>query len=143
MSAEIQKLASEPEIPKTVTYTQIYATADQETHFRNVTVKLISTPIPPTQPVGFSAEEPATTIRFASFPAHWGDYDRENNILHTPSSRRFISLIQGNIWIKTSDGETRRFEPGNVVETLDYAPSKGNLTWVGGEPAFALFSNHS
>jgi hypothetical protein len=96
-SAEIQKVASEAEIPETVTYTQIYTTADQETHFRNVTVKLISTAIPPTQPVGFSAEETATTIVFASFPAHWGDCDRENNILHTPSSRRFISLIQGNI----------------------------------------------
>ena len=130
-------------LPTSVTYAQVYVTPDGETHFRNVTVPLASAvTAPPAQPLGVSEEQPATTIRFASFRAHWGDDDRENKILHPASARRFISVIQGTVWIRTSDGETRQFEKGSVLEVLDIAPSKGHTTWVGGDPAIALFSNH-
>jgi hypothetical protein len=44
--------------------------------------------------------------------------------------------------MRASDGETRRFQPGDIVEVLDVAPSRGHITWVGDEPVAALFSNH-
>lgn len=43
--------------------------------------------------------------------------------------------------LKLENGGTRRFQPGDVLEVLDVAPSKGHTTWVGDEPAAALFSN--
>jgi hypothetical protein len=40
-----------------------------------------------------------------------------------------------------SDGETRRFQAGDLVEILDIAPSMGHITWIGKEPVILLFSN--
>jgi hypothetical protein len=45
-------------------------------------------------------------------------------------------------WVTASDGETRRFQAGDVFEVLDVAPSKGHITWAGDEPVIMLFSNH-
>jgi hypothetical protein len=84
----------------------------------------------------------ATTIRHAAFPPHWGVHDRDGNAFHHASSRRFVTIRRGIVWIKVSDGETRRFQAGDVVEVLDVAPSKGHITWVGDEPVIALYSNH-
>ena len=46
------------------------------------------------------------------------------------------------MWIRTSDGTTRRFQRGDIVEVLDVAPSKGHITWVGNEPVITMYSNH-
>ena len=135
--------ASPSATPGEITYSQVYATSDGETHFKDVRVPLTSAvTAPPAQPIAQSTAQPATTIRHAAFPAGWGVIDRERNVFHNASERRFISVRRGVIWIKVSDGETRQFQPGDVIEVLDVAPSKGHITWVGGEPAIALFSNH-
>jgi len=130
-------------MPTEITYPQVYSTPDGETHFREVSVPLTSdATAPPAQPVAQSALQVATTIRHAAFPAGWGAYDRDHKILHNASSARFVTIRRGVMWIRTSDGETRRFQPGDVVEVLDVAPSKGHTTWVGTEPVIELFSNH-
>jgi hypothetical protein len=127
-----------------ISYTQIYASSDGETHFRDVTVPLTRfSPAPPAQPFAQSALQSATTIRHAAFEAHWGVYDRDHNIFHNASERRFVSVRRGISWVRTSDGETRQFHPGDVFEAIDVAPSKGHITWVGDEPSIVLFSNHT
>lgn len=126
-----------------VTYTQLYVGSDGETHFREVKVPV--SPVasaPPAQPFPQSALQPATTIRHVVFPAHWGVPDRDSGLFHPASGRRFITVRSGVLSIKASDGETRRFAPGDMVEVLDIAPAKGHITWAGDEPAVALFSNH-
>ncbi len=129
--------------PLEITYPQVYVASDGETHFRDVTVPLTSeTTAPPAQPIAQSAAQPATTIRHAAFPPHWGVVDREHGIFHNASGARFISIRRGVIWIKVSDGDTRRFQAGDVVEVLDVAPSRGHITWTGDEPVIALFANH-
>jgi len=126
-----------------VTYAQVYATADGETHFREVRVPLVQTQLaPPAAPYAHSSAQPASTIRHAVFPAHWGASERDRNVFHNASERRFISIRRGVAWIKASDGEIRQFQPGDIVEVLDVAPSKGHITWVGDEPSVLLFSNH-
>jgi hypothetical protein len=126
-----------------VTYTQLYATPDGETHFKEVRVPLaMAVTAPPAQPIAQSAVVPATTVRHAAFPPRWGVADRDRNVFHNASERRFISIRSGVTWIRTSDGETRRFDRGDLLEVLDVAPSKGHITWVGDEPAVVLFSNH-
>jgi hypothetical protein len=130
-------------MPLEITYAQVYATPDGETHFKDVTVPLASAvTAPPAQPIAQSSAQPASTIRHAAFPAGWGVSDRDRNTFHNASERRFISVRKGVLWIKVSDGETREFHAGDVIEVLDVAPAKGHITWVGGEPAIALFSNH-
>jgi hypothetical protein len=131
------------QVPTEATYVQLYAAPDGETHFREVRVPLtLEAAAPPAPPYALSALQPATTIRHVVFPPHWGADDRVNGILHNASSARFISVRSGTMWMQASDGETRRFEAGDLVEVLDVAPSKGHTTWVGDEPVVALFSNH-
>jgi len=125
-----------------IAYPQLYPTPDGETHFREVKVLLSVASLPPTQPFAQSAVQPATTIRHAVFPPRWGVYDRDHNIFHTPADRRFISIRRGETWVKTSDGETRHFQVGDVFEVLDVGPSKGHITWMGDQPSIMLFSNH-
>lgn len=130
-------------LPTEVTHAQIYASPDGETHFRDVKVPL-------TSGVGAQAVEPfaqselqaATTIRHVVFPAGWGVSDRDHSVFHNPTSARFVTVRRGVGWIRTSDGETRRFQAGDVIEVLDVAPSRGHILWVGEEPMVVLFSNH-
>jgi hypothetical protein len=130
-------------LPSDVTYPQLYAGSDGETHFRDVTVPLTSeTTAPPAEPIAQSSPQTATTIRHAAFPPRWGAFDRDHGVFHNASSARFITIRRGEVWIKASDGERRRFQPGDIVEVLDVAPSRGHITWVGDEPSIALFSNH-
>jgi hypothetical protein len=130
-------------MPTEVTYPQVYATPNGETHFREVRVPLrVEVAAAPAQPVAQSQPQPATTIRHFAVPPNWGVSDRDQRIFHPVSSARFITVRRGVVWIRTSDGETRRFQPGDVIEVLDVAPSKGHISWVGDEGAVALFSNH-
>jgi hypothetical protein len=130
------------DLPTEVSHTQVYATADGETHYREVAVPLTPFQVPPSAPFAQSAVQPATTIRHAVFPPNWGVQDRDGNVFHNPTARRFVTARRGVMWVKVSDGETRRFEAGDVLEVLDVAPSKGHITWAGEESVVALFSNH-
>ena len=103
--------------------------------------------MPLTSEVGAQAVEPfaqselqaATTIRHAVFPAGWGVYDRDHSVFHNPTSPRFVTVRRGVGWIRTSDGETRRFQAGDVIEVLDVAPSRGHILWVGEGPMLVTF----
>jgi hypothetical protein len=135
--------AEVPGMPREATYVQVYATPDGETHVKDVHVPLAAAvTAPPAQPIAQSGVQPATTIRHAAFPPRWGVSDRDRNVFHNASERRFISFRSGVAWIRTSDGDTRRFQAGDLLEVLDIAPSKGHITWVGDQPAIVLFSNH-
>jgi hypothetical protein len=130
-------------MPTEVTFPQLYATPDGETHFREVTVPLTSvTSAPPSPPSAQSDLQPATTIRHVAYPAHWGVPDRDHGVFHNASSARYITVRRGLFWIRSSDGETRGFHAGDVIEVLDLAPSKGHITWIGEEGSVVLFSNH-
>jgi hypothetical protein len=130
-------------MPTAITYHQLYVTPDGETHFREIRVPLTTeTTAPPAQPIAQSTLQPATTIRHAAFPPHWGVNDRDHRIFHSASAARFITVRQGVAWVTASDGETRRFQAGDIFEVLDVAPSKGHITWAGDEPVIMLFSNH-
>jgi hypothetical protein len=131
------------QVPMKVTYVQLYPGRDGETHFRDVSVPLtLEAVAPPAPAYALSPLEPATSSRHVIFPAHWGADDRDRGILHNASSRRYIAVRSGTMWIKASDGETRQFKAGDVLQVLDVAPSKGHTTWVGNDPVVALYSNH-
>jgi hypothetical protein len=132
-----------PGAPTAVTFWQLYPTPDGETHFREVRVAVTeSQPAPPAPPYGESAPQPATSTRYAAFAAHWGVADRDHNVFHNATARRIISVNRGVAWIKASDGEIRKFQPGDIFEVLDVAPSKGHILWVGDSAYVVLFSDH-
>jgi len=129
--------------PTAVTHWQLYPTPDGETHFREVRLAVTeSQPAPPAPPYGESAPQPATSTRYAAFAPHWGVADRDHNVFHNATARRFISVSRGVAWIKASDGGTRQFQPGDIFEVLDVAPSKGHILWVGDSAYVVLFSDH-
>lgn len=131
------------QVPTKVTYVQLYAAPDGETHFREVGVPVtLEAVAPPAPAYALSPLESATTSRHVVFPAHWGTGDRDRGILHNASSKRYIAVRSGTMWIKASDGETRQFKAGDVLQVLDVAPSKGHVTWIGDDPVVALYSNH-
>src|SRR2546426_8548100 len=68
-------------IPTVITYHQLYVTPDGETHFREIRIPLTTeTTAPPAQPIAQSTLQPATTIRHAAFPPHWGVNDRDHGV---------------------------------------------------------------
>ena len=144
VKSSVAQTTARKQVTTEISYPQVYATPDGETHFREVRVPLaLTATAAPAQPVAQSELQSATTIRHAVLPSGWGIYDRDHNILHNASSARYVTIRSGVMWIKTSDGEARRFQRGDVVEVLDVAPSRGHVTWVdGGEPVTQLYSNH-
>lgn len=125
-----------------IAYPQLYVSADGETHFQDVTVPL--TPLqtaPLAPPFAQSALGPATASRWAVFPKGWGVQDFRNGIFHNVSAKRFVSVREGTMVIKVSDGEERKFKKGDVFEALDVAPSKGRLAYTE-DGAVAFFTNH-
>ena len=131
-----------PGLPSSITYPQLYVSTDGETHFRDVTVPL--TPLqtaPPAPPFAQSALDPATASRWAVLPKGWGVQDFRNGIFHNVSAKRFVSIREGTVVIKVSDGEERKFKKGDVFEALDVPPSKGRLAYTE-DGAVAFFTNH-
>lgn len=126
-----------------LTYPQLYVGPDGETHFRDVKVPLtLQQSAPPAPPYSQSALQPATAIKLVVFPPNWGVHDRDHGIFHNASARRFIFLHRGVMWTQASDGETREFRAGDIVEVLDVAPSKGHIAWTDDGGAEGLFTDH-
>jgi hypothetical protein len=143
VQSRLTREAGPDSMPTEVTYPQLYTTPDGETHFREIRVPLATvTPAPPSPPPAQSDLQPATTIRHVAYPANWGVPDRDHGVFHNASSARYITVRRGLLWIRSSDGETRGFHAGDVIEVLDLAPSKGHITWIGDEGSVVLFSNH-
>jgi hypothetical protein len=142
-SQAARSVSEKSRMPTEVTYPQVYGTPDGETHFREIRVPLVAeASSPPAQPAAQSALQSATTIRHFAVPPNWGVSDRDHGIFHSTSSARFVTVRRGVVWVRTTDGQTHRFQTGDVFEVLDVAPSKGHITWVGAKGAIALFSNH-
>ena len=105
-------------------YTRIYADSKGESHFDEVTVKLSSMDFaPPAPPLNVSAPIPAAQMVFISSPPGWfGDW-------HPAPRMQFWVQIAGQIEVEVSDGEVRRFKPGDVA-LLEDVTGKGHLSRV-------------
>jgi len=125
-----------------ITYPQIYATPDGGTHFRNVTVSLTKASLaPPASPAFFGPRQSGTNMQWVVFPKPYGLQELKEGIFHNPSALRFVSVREGRIGIKTTDGELRYFQKGDIFEGIDGKPSKGHILFSE-EGAVVLFSDH-
>ena len=105
-------------------YTRIYADPKGESHFDEVSVALIENDFaPPAPPLNVSAPIPAAQIVFVTMPPGWyGDW-------HQAPRRQYWFHIAGQIDVEVSDGEVRRFNPGDVG-LIEDVTGKGHVTRV-------------
>jgi len=105
-------------------YTRIFADEEGETHFEDVEVELgLVDFAPPAPPLNLSKLYPATQYAFCVFPSGWhGDW-------HPTQQRQIFFLLSGEVEATVSDGEARRFGPGNAA-LLEDTSGKGHVTRV-------------
>jgi hypothetical protein len=131
------------------TYPQIYCSADGETHFRDVSVPL--TLIATNSDPNFrSTINPENASLWVVFPKGWGVDEFRQGIFHLYAGpKRFVSIREGTITVRVTDGEERTFKKGDIFEAVDLAPCKGRLSSPckgrlskSEDGAVALLTNH-
>ncbi len=134
--------ASSPQLDASrFTYTRLYCTPDNESHFVELTVDLASQNFaPPASPLHIGGNQKASTLFFGGFEAHWGAADLTNHLYHPTPAIQFFTVAEGVFSITTTDGETRRLRAGAVVRLEDVAPCKGHITVVGDTTGFLVFA---
>jgi hypothetical protein len=94
---------------------------------------------PPAAPLYIGNNVRASTAFFGGFDAGWGAHDLESRLYHPTPAVQFLIIIEGDFSITATDGETKRFRPGDVLRLEDTAPCKGHITVVGDKPGFTMF----
>lgn len=109
--------------------TRIATGADGETHFGDIEI-----PLSDAGSIGrLSDMVPATGIVFRETPADY-DYD-----WHPAPRRQYIVLLDGAIEITVGDGETRRFQGGDVLLVEDTEGRGHRTRTVDGKTRRSLF----
>jgi hypothetical protein len=94
---------------------RIYATSDGESHFGDIHVPTMETPLFPNEaPFELSGHYQASRIRFVRIPAGV----REAG-WHTPPGRVLAVWLDGVVEFEVSDGEMRRVSAGGSVLVED------------------------
>ncbi len=90
-------------------YVRLYSDTQGESHFEEVHVRFGTVVYaPPAPPLDLSAYEPASNFLFMQVPAGWeGDW-------HPSPQRQMVIVVSGVFEVDASDGEVRRFGPGDV-----------------------------
>lgn len=111
--------------------TRIYADSEGESHFGTTSIALASVDFaPPAPPVELS-EVVAARHGFLRAPAGWfGDW-------HPAPARQIMCLLQGELEVAASDGETRRMSPG-MIALVEDTEGRGHTTRVVSEEAAVM-----
>jgi hypothetical protein len=117
-------------LPISHTYVSLYATADNETHFRTVQVRLdlIENFAVPAQPLYIGGTLSSSRAFLLAFPPNWGESDLPQNLWHPTPARQIATLLQGQIMNYATDGTTYEMGPGNMMLMEDLTPAKGHIT---------------
>jgi hypothetical protein len=137
--ASVRQTAPPSQDPSRFTYTRLYCTPDNESHFETVTVDLPKVDASPMMPMFFKAN-PSSRLAFAGFDPQWGAQDLQTRKFHPAPSPQFVFHLQGVMSITTTDGETRQFGPGEVLRVEDTAPCKGHISVVGEKASFSAIA---
>ena len=114
-------------VSEPVTYARIFTDADGESHYSDekLTFQLVDY-APPAPPISVTEAMAAENVSFISSPAGWyGDF-------HSAPQRQFVFVLVGELEVEVSDGEKRKFGPGDFVLVED-TWGKGHRSWVSSE----------
>lgn len=139
-TALMTPVATQSQDPSRFSHTRLYCTPDDESHFETVTTGLGKVDAAPPAPPIFVRANAASRISFVGFDPFWGKADLEARKFHPSPSAQFVLYLQGVMSITATDGETRRFGPGDVLRVEDTAPCKGHISVVGDRASFAAIS---
>jgi hypothetical protein len=117
-----------------VHYTRIFADADGESHFEDVEVRLSgSAYAPPAPPYFVSQQTPASGVVMTMLPSGWhGDW-------HPSPRLQWWFQLSGELDVRTSDGDSRRFGPGAIVRVEDTGGRGHTTTVLGSEAVRAVY----
>ncbi len=104
-------------------YARLYADDRGESHFGDVDLGL--TPVdfaPPAPPLNLAPLFPVSRCFLLGGPADWA-----GDTWHPTPRRQLFCVLQGELDVMTSDGQTRRFAPGGVV-LLEDTTGAGHAT---------------
>jgi hypothetical protein len=90
-------------------YTRIYSDSEGESHF-----EIVEVPLKENSNIGYLSD--GFAVRSLQFRENKADYSWD---FHHAPERQFIILLDGEIEITTSLGETRRFSTGDILLTED------------------------
>ena len=116
---------------ETFEITRIYTDNNGESHFGQTKVdfKLVDY-APPAPPISVSKVQETESVQFISSPPGWyGDW-------HPGPRRQFMFCLSGELEVKVSDGETRRFGPGCPILVEDTSGIGHISRVVGSERCF-------
>lgn len=109
--------------------TRIWADESGESHYQDIEIALV-----PSGPLGWmSTPLPvASMILRENEPGY--DYD-----WHVAPRRQYIVMLAGSVEIQVSDGESRTFRPGDIIQMEDVT-GKGHKSWSpDGNPRRSIF----
>lgn len=107
-----------------IKYVRLYADLSGESHFEDLEEDLTLTNFaPPASPLYISSLAAAAQTGVLGAPSGWrGDW-------HPSSARNLFFVLSGEWEIEASDGEIRRFGPGNILRVED-TTGKGHASRV-------------
>lgn len=110
-------------------YTRLFSGPDGESHFKDVEIEFKELNFaPPAPPINVSPFVPAAQCGFISVPPGWyGDW-------HPAPRRQYLFQLEGKMEVKTSDGDVRTLEPGDIV-LMEDTVGKGHASRVVGSTA--------
>ena len=118
-------LADDPS--QVISYTRMYVDADGESHFDDGQLELqFKDYAPPAEPIAvhtWADARGATLLRMEG--NSFEDW-------HPAPRRQFAFILQGTVEVTVTDGEVRRFEPGDVV-LLEDTRGRGHTTRIVGD----------
>jgi hypothetical protein len=125
-----------PRDPTRISFTRVYCTPDNESHFETVTNDLARVDAAPPAKPFYAKGASATRVAFAAFDAGWGAEDEKARVFHAAPAAQYVIYLSGQMSVMTSDGDRRQFGPGDVLRVDDVAPCRGHISTVGALPAF-------
>lgn len=124
--------------PSRVSYTRIYCTPDNESHFDTVTTDLVKVDAAPPALPFYAKGSSASRVAFAAFEAGWGAQDESAKKYHPAPAPQYVIYLAGQMSVITSDGQIRQFRVGDVLRVEDVAPCKGHISVAGTTPVHTM-----
>jgi len=128
---QLKEKSRDIEVAEPLKYVSIYTDADSQSHFGEAELTFqLKDYAPPAPPISVSELFNTEGVSFISSPSGWfGDW-------HPAPRRQFIFILSGELEVEVSDGEIRKFAPGDIILVKD-TKGQGHISRVvGNERAY-------
>ena len=117
------------------TYVRLFSDEAGASHFEDLEVALEPQDFaPPAAPVYVAPHLRAVQSMWVGAPPGWG-----GETPHTTPQRQVFCLLQGSLEVTASDGDTRLFGPGTVLQ-LEDTSGQGHSTRIVGDEDVLIFA---